>query len=75
MFFGTSISKVFYEVLGGFWEAKILNFRIFFDVFSMSFFKHDSEGPKIDPRAEQETESALRKLGSGDPQAPGERKG
>ena len=35
-------------VLGGVWEAKILDFRTFFDVFSMSFFKRGSEGEKND---------------------------
>ena len=30
----------FGRVLGGFWEAKILDFRTFCDVFSKSFLKH-----------------------------------
>ena len=30
------------------WDAKILDFRTFFDVFSMSFFKRASEDEKID---------------------------
>ena len=36
----------FGRVLGGFWEAKILDFRIFFDVFSKSFLKHAREEQK-----------------------------
>ena len=40
-------------VLGGFWEVKIVDFRIFFDVFSMSFFKRGSEGEKIDQKCEK----------------------
>ena len=43
----------FGRVLGGVWEAKILNFRTFFDVFSMSFFKRASEGEKIDQKYEK----------------------
>ena len=31
-------------------SGKVWFFRTFFDVFSMSFFKRNSEGPKIDPR-------------------------
>ena len=34
-------------VLGGLWEAKILDFRIFFDVFLKSFLKRVWEGEKI----------------------------
>ena len=40
-------------VLGRVWEAKILNFRIFFVVFSMSFFKRASEGEKIEKKCEK----------------------
>ena len=40
-------------VLGGFWEAKILDFRTFFDVFSMSFFKRASEDEKIETKCEK----------------------
>ena len=35
------------RVLGGVWEPKILDFRVFFGVFLMSFFKRGSEGEKI----------------------------
>ena len=38
----------FDRILGGVWEAEILDFRNFFDIFSMSFFKRSSEGEKID---------------------------
>ena len=43
----------FGRVLGRVWEAKILNFRIFFDVFSMSFFERGSEEQKIDQKCEK----------------------
>ena len=43
----------FGRVLGRFWETKILDFRIFFDVFSMSFFKRGSEGEKIEKKCEK----------------------
>ena len=36
--------------MGGVWEPKILDFPIFFDVFSKWFLKHNREEPKIDPR-------------------------
>ena len=61
-------------VLGGFWEAKIHDFRIFFIVFSKSFLKHAREQQKIDPRAQQDGSCAFLLLDSGSPQAPGERK-
>ena len=41
----------FGRVLGRVWEAKILDFRTFFDVFSMSFFKRASEGEKIEQKS------------------------
>ena len=40
---------VFGSILGGFWEAKNLDFRTFFDVFSKSFLKRVSKRPKIAP--------------------------
>ena len=40
-------------VLGWFREAKILDFRTFFDVFSKSFLKRVSEGEKIDQKCEK----------------------
>ena len=43
----------FGRVLGGVWEAKILDFRTFFDGFSMSFFKRASEGEKIEKKCEK----------------------
>ena len=38
----------FGRVLGEFWEAKILDFRIFFDVFSKHFSNIILEGQKIE---------------------------
>ena len=59
--------------MGGVWEPKILDFRTFFDVFSMSFFKRASEGEKIDQN--EPTRHRKRKFGPGsdDPLVPGER--
>ena len=39
-------------VLGGVWEAKIIDFRTFFDI-SISFYKRGSEGEKIDQKFEK----------------------
>ena len=41
----------FGRVLGGFWEAKILDFRTFFAVFSMQNFECNLEGQKIEKTA------------------------
>ena len=43
----------FERILGRFGEAKILDFRTFFDVLSMSFFKRASEGGKIGHKFEK----------------------
>ena len=40
--------RVLGKVLGGFWEAKILDFRSFFDIFSMRNFDCNSRGEKIE---------------------------
>ena len=40
-------------ILGGFWEAKIINFHTFFDVFSKSILKRGSEGEQIDQKCEK----------------------
>ena len=61
--------------MGGVWEAKILDFRAFFDVFSKSFLKRAREEPKIDPRGP--TRRRIRKFSDGfrwSPPPPGERK-
>ena len=60
--------------MGGVWEAKILDFRTFFDVFSKSFSKHAREEQKIDPRGPKKVDDGFLGLVSGGPQAPGERK-
>ena len=41
----------FGRVLGGFWEAQILDFRIFCVVFSMSKLECNLEGQKIEKRS------------------------
>ena len=38
----------FGRVLGGGWEAKILDFHIFFDILSKHFFNNFWKGPKIE---------------------------
>ena len=38
----------FGRVLGGFWEAEILDFRTFFVIFSMQNFECNLEGQKIE---------------------------
>ena len=73
MFFGTSISEAFCKDFGRGLEAKILDFRIFFDVFSKSFLKRASEGQKIEQNAEKKVERELLELDSGGPHAQGER--
>ena len=48
----------FGKVLGEFWKAQIVDFRIFFDVFSKDFSNCISEGQKIEkkrPTKEQDT--------------------
>ena len=37
--------------MGGFWEAKILDFRTFFVIFSMQNLECNSEGQKIKKKA------------------------
>ena len=44
---------LFGRVWGGFWETKILDFRIFVDVFSKSFLKRVPEGDKVDQKCEK----------------------
>ena len=41
----------FGKVLGRFWEAKILDFRAFFDIFSKHFFNNFFEGQKIEKKS------------------------
>ena len=60
--------------MGGGWEAKILDFRVFFDVFSKWFLKRAREEQKIDPRGPKNAEGANLVADSGCPQPPGERK-
>ena len=49
-FLGHRFRMDFGMVLGGLGQAKILDFRTFFEVFSMSFLKSVSEEQKISPR-------------------------
>ena len=45
-------------ILGRVWEAKIVNFRTFFDVLARSFFERDSKGEKTAEMSQQDAESA-----------------
>ena len=49
-------------VLEGVWEAKILDFRTFFIIFSMQNFDCNLEGQKIEKNCQQERSSPI--LGS-----------
>ena len=60
--------------MGGFWEAKILDFRTFFIIFSMLILKSVSEEQKISTRGPKKVDDGNLGLDSGGPQAPGERK-
>ena len=60
-------------VLGGFWEAKILDFRTFFFIFSMQSLKCNLEGQKIEKKGLQAADGANLPLDSGHPRLPGER--
>ena len=53
----------FGRVLGGFWEAKIDDFRTFFDVFSKSFLKRVSEDEKM--HQDEPTRRPWCKIGTG----------
>ena len=72
-FLGPRFWQDFGRVLGGVWEAQILDFRIFFDVFSKQILKELILNCYVEQNAEQDAESALWKLGSGHPQAGGKR--
>ena len=64
----------FGKVLGGFWEAQILDFRIFFDVFSKHFSNNFLEGQKIEkksPTRQQDTHFGSARRNA---HPPGERK-
>ena len=62
------------RILGGFWEPEILDFRIFFDVFSKQILKRVSEEKKIDQNGPKDADDGFWGRGSGGPRAPGERK-
>ena len=53
MLFGHRFWVALGRVLEGVWEAQIHDFRSFFDVFSMLFFKRASEGQKIEKKCEK----------------------
>ena len=77
-------SHVFWDldfggVWGGFWEGFRRPKSSIFALFSMFFRCHFSsairKAKKSTKMSQQDTESDFLELGSGDPQAPGERKG
>ena len=65
--------RVLGRVLGEFWEAETLDFRIFFVIFSMQNFDCNFEGPKIEKKSRQDGECENLALDSGRPRLPGER--
>ena len=64
----------FGRVLGRFWEAKILDFRTFFDVFSKHFFNNFFEGQKIEKKSPTEGEYTYFGTGLRNERPLGERK-
>ena len=63
-FFGHRFWKDFGKVLGGLWEAKILDFRIFFDVFFDAKFRVQLGRAKNRKKRPQKTFSPFFKLGA-----------
>ena len=64
----------FERVLEGLWEAKILDFRIFFDVFSKHFFNNFLEGQKIAKKGPKKPRRTHFGMGLRNERPPGERK-
>ena len=60
--------------LGGVWEAKILDFRIFFDIFSKHFFNDFFEGQKIEKKSPTEEHTSHFGTGLRNERTLGERK-
>ena len=76
---GTESGAADFEgILNGFWEgfseAKILDFRIFFDVFWKQISNNVLEAKKIEKNAELDGSYPILALDSGAPHAPGEKK-
>ena len=61
-------------ILSPFWEAKILNFRIFLHIFWKQISNNVLEAKKFEKNVELDGSYPLLALDSGHPQAPGERK-
>ena len=49
----------FGRVLGGVWEAKIVDFRTFFDIFSMQNLECNLEGQKIEKKGHKTSDCRL----------------
>ena len=64
----------FGRVLGRFREAKILDFRTFFDVFSKHFFNNFFEGQKIEKKSPTEEHRTHFGTGLRNERPPGERR-
>ena len=60
-------------VLGGFWEAENIDFRIFSDVFSKPNLSCVSDKPKIAKKRANHGADAFLERGSGGREAPGEK--
>ena len=61
-------------ILGGFWEAKIINFCIFSHVFWKQISNNVLEAKKIEKNVELDGSYQILVLRSGGPHAPGEKK-
>ena len=61
-------------ILGGFWEAQIINFCIFSYVFWKQISNNVLEAKKIEKNVELDGSYQILALDSGAPHAPGEKK-
>ena len=61
-------------ILGGFWEAKIINFRVFSHVFWKQISNNILKAKKIEKNVELDGSYQILALDSGAPHAPGEKK-
>ena len=70
---GHRFRRRFGRILGGFWEAENLDFRIFFDDFSKQISKHVLEGQKMRKNREKTADSNFLGRGAGGRRLPGEK--
>ena len=73
MFFGHRFGVALGWVLEGVWEAKNLNFRTFFDVFSKQILKEFLAGQKIEKNGQQSDKAVILRPARRNVRGPGER--